>query len=110
MKKKKKKIPSSSGHPSQQESFGIVIEIHDAGCFEPLSDPVALLQRIDEHKLDANVTAISRFQSIQNLLQRQRSFVWFSDERSGRQFENTVHIPFIYRKPLVKHIPLTFIS
>ena len=91
-------VPGSSGHPGQKESFGIVIQVHDSGRLETLADPVALFQRVDEHELDTDVTAVGRFQPAQDLPERQGSFVGFADESGGGQFEHPIHIVFVCRK------------
>ena len=57
-------LPSSSGQASQQQSFTVVVQVHNTGRFESFADPVALFQRVDEHKLDADVAAIGIFQTI----------------------------------------------
>jgi hypothetical protein len=51
----------------QEESFAFSVQTHGARRLETFSNPVALPQRVDEHKLDTNVTAIGRLQSAEDL-------------------------------------------
>ena len=84
--------PGGAGEAGQQQPLGVAVQVHDAGRFEAAPDPVALLQRVDEHELDADVAAVGRLQPRQDLAQRQRRLVRPADERRRRQLEDAVHV------------------
>jgi hypothetical protein len=87
-------VPCGTGQTSQNQTLLVAVHLHDSGSFKLLPDPVALLQRVDEHELNTNVPAVGSLQTTKNFLQRQ-SFVLATNEGGGGQFEDTLHVIFI---------------
>lgn len=84
-------LPSSTRQSSQDEPLLVVRHLHDPRRLHLLSDPVALLQGVDEHELDADVAAVGGLEPLQDLAQRQR-FLLAADKRGGWQFKHTIHV------------------
>lgn len=57
-------LPSCASQTSQNQTFLIVGVGDGIRRLETLSDPVALLQRVDEHELDPNLVAVGVLQAI----------------------------------------------
>ena len=55
----KKASPGRSDQSCQNETFVFSAELHNPRGFKLPSDPVSLVQVVDEHKLHTNVTTIS---------------------------------------------------
>lgn len=51
-------LPCGSDHAGQECSLFLQGEVHDARLLKLLSDPLALVQVVNEHELDADVLAI----------------------------------------------------
>lgn len=51
-------LPGCTRQSCQDEPFLVVGHFCDSGCLHLLPDPVALLQGVDEHELDTDVTAV----------------------------------------------------
>lgn len=47
-------------------------EVQHAGCLETLTDPVALLQRVDEHELYANFVTVNILQTVQDFPEKHK--------------------------------------
>jgi hypothetical protein len=84
-------LPRGSGQPGQDQSFLVGADLHRTGSFQPLPDPVALLQTVDEHELHADVSAIGQLQPPKDLAQREL-FLFAPDESGRRQLKNAVHV------------------
>lgn len=80
--------------PGQNQPLLLVRVVHDVGRLEPLTDPVALLERVDEHELDADLVAVRLLQPAQDLAQGQELFLATDEGRAG-QLEGAVHVGFL---------------
>lgn len=56
-------IPHGAHQPCQQSPLILVAELHNSRRLKLLTDPLALLYIIDEHKLQANVLAVGMLAS-----------------------------------------------
>lgn len=52
------RVPHGAHQPCQQSPLIIVAELHNSRRLKLLTDPLALLHIVDEHKLQANVLAV----------------------------------------------------
>lgn len=58
--------PCGSGEASEHQPFLFGAHLGDTGRLHALTDPVALLQRVNEHELDTNVVAVRLFETVQD--------------------------------------------
>lgn len=54
--------PGGADHPGQQSPLLLQTEVHDSWCLKLLSDPLALLHVINEHKLYSNMLTVGHLQ------------------------------------------------
>lgn len=84
-------LPRGPSQPRQDQPLLVGRHLHAPRRLHPLPDPVALLQTVDEHELDADVTAIGQLEPLQDLPERQL-LVLAADEGGRRQLEGAVHV------------------
>lgn len=73
--------PVSSGQTSQDQSLLLVRVVDSIWGLESFSDPIALLQRVNEHEFNSNFIAVRVLQAIKNFSQWQK-LLFASDEGS----------------------------
>lgn len=54
--------PCGSNHSGQKSPLLLQTELHDSGCLKLLSDPLALLHVVNEHKLHADVLTVGHLE------------------------------------------------
>lgn len=59
-------LPCRSGETSQNQPLLVGAHLGHIRRFHTLPDPVALLQRVDEHELNTDVVAVSLLESVQD--------------------------------------------
>lgn len=73
--------PCGSDHSGQKSPLLLQTKLHDSWCLKLLSDPLALLQIINEHKLDTDMLTVGHLEERGEALMAkcrvyQRSAVW----------------------------------
>lgn len=58
--------PCRADKPGQDEAFIFTAELHDAGGLKLATDPVCLVEVVDEHEFHANVTTVHFLQEQHN--------------------------------------------
>lgn len=81
----------SSGDSGQNQSLLIGVNLHYARRLQLLSNPVALLQGVDEHELATDTATVGVLETLEDVTEGQRLF-GSSDEGGGREFEDAIHI------------------
>lgn len=84
-------LPGGTRQTGEDQALLVVRVVDGVGRLEPLADPVALLQRVDEHELDADLVAVGGLQAVEDLAERQELLLP-ADERRARQLEHSVHV------------------
>lgn len=87
-------LPSGASHTSQDQSLLIVRVVDGVRRLESLANPVALLQRVDEHELDADLVAVGVLETAEDLAERQELLLAADECRAG-QLEHAVHVMFL---------------